>query len=122
MGEAGNAGHLNFDRHRYLALDLLGAPPRPLRDDLYVIVGYVGVGLNGKSPKRDDAPRGQYHHPAQHKPAVLQPEIDERTNQFRIPAMQGQEYNPYASRSNSAAPRSHTQLSNVTANEDTPGR
>ena len=42
----GNAGHLHFDRHGDLLLDLFGGAPRPLGNDLDVVVGYVGVGLH----------------------------------------------------------------------------
>jgi hypothetical protein len=59
VGEVGNSGHLNFDRHRDLALNLLGAAPRPLGDDLHVVVGDVGVGLNGKGAERNNAPNGE---------------------------------------------------------------
>ena len=48
MREVGNAGHLDFDRHRDLALDLFGAAARPLGDDLHVVVGDVGVGFDGQ--------------------------------------------------------------------------
>ena len=85
MGEVGNAGHLDFDRHRDLALDLFGAAARPLGDDLDVVVGDVGVGLDGQVAERDDAPGGEHHHAAEHQPAVLEREIDECANHLLVP-------------------------------------
>ena len=78
-------GHLNLDRHSHLPLDLLGRAARPLRDDLHVIVGDVGIGLDGQRAKRNDAPRGEHHHTAEHEPPALEREINECANHLLIP-------------------------------------
>ena len=80
MGEVGNAGHLDLDRNGDLALDLLGAAARPLGDDLNVVIGHIGVGFDGQRAKCENAPRGEHRHTAQHQPAALQREIDERAD------------------------------------------
>ncbi len=49
MSEVGDAGHLNFDGHRDLALDLFGGAAGPLGDDLDVVVGDVRIGFDGQS-------------------------------------------------------------------------
>ena len=85
MGEVRNAGHLDLDRHRDLALDLLGAAARPLGDDLDVVVGDVGIGFDGQVAERDDAPGGEHHHSAQNQPAIFQREIDECANHLLVP-------------------------------------
>jgi hypothetical protein len=81
MGQVRNAGHLDFDGNRDLAFDLLGAAPRPLRDDLDVVVGNVGIGLNGQSAEREDAPNSEQQNSAKDEPPALEREIDESTNQ-----------------------------------------
>ena len=48
MRKVGNAGHLNLDRHRDLALNFFSAAARPLGDDLNIVVGYVGIGFDGQ--------------------------------------------------------------------------
>ena len=85
MRQVRNAGHLNLDRHGDLALDLFGAAARPLRDDLHIVVGHIGIGLDGQIAKRDDAPGGEHHHAAEDQPAVLEREIDECANHLLVP-------------------------------------
>ena len=41
-----NPVHHDLDRNRDLLLDLLGDVSRPLRDDLHVVVGDVGISLH----------------------------------------------------------------------------
>ncbi len=82
MREVGDAGHLDLNRHRDLALDLFSAAARPLGNDLHIVVGYVGVSLDGQRPKRHNAPRSEHHHAAKHQPAAFQREIDECANHW----------------------------------------
>ncbi len=82
MCQMRNAGHLNFHRHRHLALDLLGAAPRPLGNDLDVIVGDVRIGLDRQVAEADHAPRSQQHHGAEHHPAIFESEIDKSTHHW----------------------------------------
>ena len=85
MREMGNAGHLNLNRHGDLALDLFSGAARPLGDDLHVVVGYVGVGLDGQRAEADNAPGGEHNHCAEDQPAVLEREIDECANHLLVP-------------------------------------
>ena len=48
MHDMRDAVHHDFEWNRDLLLDLLGRNSRPLRDDFDVIVGDVGIGLDGK--------------------------------------------------------------------------
>ena len=52
-----DAVHYYFERNRDLLLDLLRRNPRPLRNHLNVVVGYVGISLNGQPLERNDAAR-----------------------------------------------------------------
>ena len=56
MDDAGNAVHDGFQRDGDLLLDLLGRDARPLRDDVDVIVGHIGIGFDGKAMEGDNAP------------------------------------------------------------------
>src|SRR5271169_5336978 len=72
--------HLNFDRHGDLLFYLFRRAARPLRDDLYVVVRYVGISFDREVVKRIGAPNKQktrHHH---NDEAVLQGEFDEATN------------------------------------------
>ncbi len=48
--------HHDFDGNRDLLLHFFGRPARPLRDDLDVVVGDVGVRFDGQVAERNDAP------------------------------------------------------------------
>ena len=80
MSEVGNAGHLDFDRHGDLALDLFGAAARPLGDDLHVVVGHVGIGFDGQVAEATMPQAVSTTTAAEHQPAVLEREIDECAN------------------------------------------
>ena len=85
MSEMRNTGHLNLDRHRNLALDLLGAAAGPLCDYLYIVVGYVRVGFNRKGAEADDSPHGEHNRPAEHQPPALKREVNECPNHLLVP-------------------------------------
>ena len=80
MGQVWNSGHLNFDRNRYLSLDLFGAPAWPLGDDLYIVVRHVGIGFHGQVAKRNDSPRSEYHDATEDQPTIFQRKVDECAN------------------------------------------
>src|SRR5271170_3408816 len=85
MLHVGNTGHLDLDRHGDLLLDVLRRTPRPLSDDLDVVVGDVGIGLYRQVMKRDDAPREKQGREAEHQPAVIQRKIDQAPyHRFRL--------------------------------------
>jgi len=95
MGQVRDPRHLDFDGNSNLALDLLGAAARPLRNDLHVVIGDVGVGLDGQAAEGNNAPGGQHYHAAQYQPAAFQREIDQRSNQFGKPLRsKGKDTNP----------------------------
>jgi hypothetical protein len=45
--------------NRHLLLDLLGGDARPLRDDLDVVVGHVGISFDRQLMERNSAPDKQ---------------------------------------------------------------
>src|SRR5580692_1284640 len=77
-----DAVQLYFERNRDLLLDLLRRMSRPLRDDLGVGVGDVGVSFDWQIMKRNNAPDKQDESQAQHQDSVAQSEIDEQPNHF----------------------------------------
>ena len=86
--EVGNAGHLDLDRHRNLALNLFGAAAGPLRDDLDVVVGYVGIGFDGQVAERDDSPAVSTKIPPSTIQRFLKSEINKRAQHYRPPLFQ----------------------------------
>src|ERR1017187_2028767 len=85
MREMRNAGHLYFNRYSDLALNLLRAAARPLGDDLNVVVGHVGICLDGQIAERDDAPGGEHNDAPKDKPAIGKREVDECANHLLVP-------------------------------------
>ena len=53
------ASHLHLERDADLLLYFFGSAARPLRDDLDIVVGNVGVSLDRKVLKSDSAPYQQ---------------------------------------------------------------
>src|ERR1700676_5008638 len=80
MGFLRNPVQGDFERNRDLLFDFFGGVAGPLRDDLRVGVGDVGIGLDGQIAKRDDAPDEQHPRHAECQDAGAQREIDEQTN------------------------------------------
>ena len=80
VGYAGNAVHHGFQRDGDLLLDLLGGDAGPLRDDIDVIVGHVGVSLDRQPMKRDNAPGKQQDSDRQHQKTALERKIDQLSN------------------------------------------
>ena len=56
MRQVGDAVQFYFERNCDLLFDFFGGVSRPLSDDLRVSIGHVGIGFDGQSVKRDDAP------------------------------------------------------------------
>ena len=63
-----------------LLLDLFGGDSRPLGDDLDVVVGDVGIGLDGKRVKRDHPSADQEERESQDKQAFVQGKINYPAN------------------------------------------
>ena len=77
MGHVRDAGHLDLDGRGDLLLDLFGGAAGPLGDDLNVVVGDVGVGLDGKVMEGDDAPAEEHDGSPEDEPPIVQCKIDE---------------------------------------------
>ncbi len=56
MSHVGHSVHHDLQRDGDLLLDLLGGDTRPLRDNLHVVVGYVGVRFHRQGMERVAAP------------------------------------------------------------------
>ena len=74
---ARDAVHHDFEGNRDLLLDLFGRHSGPLRDDLDVVVGHVGVSLHRKLMEGDGAPAQQHQRRRQYEQPVFQGEIYE---------------------------------------------
>src|SRR5262249_42458655 len=70
------------DRDGDLLLDLLGGAAGPLRDDVDVGVGDIGVGFDGELVKRDRAPDQDHESQRHDEDAVVQREIDQGANHY----------------------------------------
>src|SRR5580658_8116695 len=82
MGHMRNARHLNFNRDSDLLLDFFRGSARPLRDHLNIVIGYVRIRLHGKVVEGDNPPCKKKDGGAEHKPAVVESEIDQPTNHY----------------------------------------
>ena len=71
MNDAGDSVHYSFERNRNLLFHLLSRNSRPLGDDLNVIVGDIGVGLDGEIVERDDAPCKKDERKTKHQEAIV---------------------------------------------------
>jgi hypothetical protein len=63
----GDAIQFHLERNRDLLFDLFGSVTRPLRDDLRVGVGDVGICFDGQGMERDDAPDEEDERASQNK-------------------------------------------------------
>ena len=77
-----NSVHLNFDGNGDLLFDFFRGAPRPLRDNLHVVVGYVRIGFHGKFVERNCAPNEQQSGEPQDYELVVKGVIDERANHW----------------------------------------
>src|ERR1039458_3859896 len=78
--QVGNAVHDDFDGDGDLLFDLFGGTAGPLGDDLDVVVGYVGIGLDGEVVERDCAPHQQQKRGKGDEEAVIESVIEEGAN------------------------------------------
>src|SRR5580698_926407 len=77
-----DAVHHDFQWDGDLLFDLFRRNPRPLRDDLDVVVGHVGIGLDGQVPEGNDAPGEKHHGESQHQQTVVQSKVNNSTNHY----------------------------------------
>src|SRR5215469_8345041 len=80
MLEMGQTVHHDFDGDGDLLFHFFGGAAGPLRDDLDVVVGDVGVCLDRQSAEGNDAPDEQEQGNHQNKEPAVQGEIDEVAN------------------------------------------
>src|ERR1700691_2252111 len=79
-----DAVHDDFQWNRHLLFDLFSRNPWPLRNDFNIVVGDVGIGLNGKVAERDDARSEKYQRESQHQQAIVESKIDDSTNHLLL--------------------------------------
>ena len=84
MRDVRNAVHHDFQRNRHLLLDLFRGDSRPLRDDLNVVVRYVGIGFDGKLMEGNRAPAKEQDGRRKDKEAVFQREIYQLADHLRF--------------------------------------
>src|SRR5580692_893183 len=84
MHDVRDAVHHDFERNRDLLLDLFRRNPRPLSDDLDIVVGYIGIRLNGKVTEGNDAPSEKQQGEPQNKQAVAESKINDSTNHLLL--------------------------------------
>ncbi len=76
----GDAVQFYFERNGDLLLDFFGGVTGPLRDDLRVGVGDVGIGFDGQSVERNDAPDKEHERSAEDEQGIRESEIDGLAN------------------------------------------
>ena len=79
-----DAVHHDLERNRDLLFDLFRRNPRPLRNDLYVVVGYIGIGLNGQPLERNDASGKKDQRQSQDEQPVVERKIDDAANHLLL--------------------------------------
>ena len=72
----GNAVHHDFKGNGDLLFHFFGSASGPLRDDLNVIVGDVGIGFHRQIVKGDGAPDEQQQGREQNQKTIIESEID----------------------------------------------
>src|SRR6202000_2915241 len=77
MLQVGDARHLDLGRHRNLLFDIFCRMPRPLRDDVDVVIRYIWIGLNRQVMERYDAPCEEQNCPTQNKKPIVQRKVDD---------------------------------------------
>src|ERR1700676_1953766 len=77
-----DAVHRHFQRHRHLLLDLFRGNPRPLRDDVYIIVRNVRIRFHRQLMKRNCSPAQQQKRRCKDQKPVIQRKIDQLANHY----------------------------------------
>ena len=75
-----DAVHDNFQRNGDLLFNFFGGAAGPLRDDLDVVVGDVGIGFDGEIMERDGAPDQQQESGQRDQETVIEGVIDQGAN------------------------------------------
>ena len=80
MHDMRDAVHFDFKWNRNLLFDLFRGNSRPLRNDFNLVVGDVGIGLDGEIAKRDNASGEKYQREGQHQQAVVESKVNDAAN------------------------------------------
>src|SRR5579862_6049300 len=80
MLQVRNARLLNFSRDSHLLLNVFSRMPRPLGNDVDVVVRDVRVGFNRKVVEGHDAPGKEQYRATEHKESIVQRKIDDPSN------------------------------------------
>src|SRR5580704_16202816 len=80
MLQVRDAGHLNFSRNRYLLFDVFCRMPRPLGNDVYVVVGDIRICFDWKVVKRNNAPREEQKSSTEYEKSIVQCKVDDPSN------------------------------------------
>src|ERR1700677_3109950 len=75
-----NAVHYDLERNRDLLLDLFRRNPRPLGNDLDVVIRHVRIGLNRKVVESGDATCKKQHRETEYEQSVVQSKINDSSN------------------------------------------
>ena len=84
MLHMGDACHLDLNGRGDLLLNLFGGAPGPLGYDLDIVVGYVGIGLDGEVVERYSAPGEEEDRRPEDEPPIVQRKIDQASDHLWI--------------------------------------
>src|ERR1700730_2929329 len=70
----------DFEWNRDLLLDLFCRNSRPLSNDLNVVVGYVGISLNGQALERKNPSGEKYQRQSQDEQTIVKSKINDSAN------------------------------------------
>ena len=83
MGNVRDAIELRLDGNRDLLFDFFRGVSRPLRDDIHIRVGDVGIRLHRQDMKRVGAPGQEQNGDAQNQPSVPKSKVNQTLNHTR---------------------------------------
>src|ERR1700757_753875 len=82
----GDAVEFDFKGNSNLLLDFFGGMSGPLRDDLGVRIGHIGIRFDGQIVKRDDAPDEEDQRAAEYEQGIREGEINGLPDHAYCPA------------------------------------
>ena len=84
MHHVGNAVQDDFQRHRDLLFNLLRRNPRPLGDDLDIVVRHIGIGIHRKTVECDHTARDQQHREGKNQQPLVEGKINNSANHLLL--------------------------------------
>jgi len=85
MDDVRNAVHYDFERNRDLLFDLFRRNPWPLCNDLDVVVGHVGIGLDGQPLERNNPAGEKDQRQTKDEQAVVKSKVNDPANHLLLP-------------------------------------